>query len=132
LPAWITADDVKDYSKVTYDMLGYANDDAFVTFLTDKIIPRVQSHINTFCRRDFDVDFPGAIPNDVKDLAARVAANILQYIIMNKMGPLIREREIKLTIPEQDIFKGVEKQLDRWVKRTPITKASSYKEIEEE
>lgn len=134
MPAWITADDVKDYSKVTFDMLGYANDDAFVTFLTDKIIPRVQGHINAFCRRDFDVDYPAAIPAAVKDIAARAAANTLQYIIMNKMGPLIREKDIKLAIPEQEILTPGLKALlieGNWVKRKAITKASSYKEIEE-
>ena len=72
----------------------FANEAAFDTFLTDTLIPRAQAHINAFCKRDFDVDYPTAIPDAIKDVAARAAANMIQYLVMNKMGPLIRDRRL--------------------------------------
>jgi len=45
-----------------------------------------------------------SVPEVIKDVTARIAANMLQYMIMNKMGPLIREGEFKLAIPDQAVL----------------------------
>jgi len=133
--AWITASDVKLYAQVKYsDFLegSFADEDAFNTFITDVLIPAVESHIEAYCDRDFDADFPSGIPEAIKDVARRAAANILQYMIMNKMGPLIRVADFKLAIPEQEILTpGLRKLLDRWKYRQPHVKSTEYGVIDE-
>jgi len=81
---------VRKYALVKYDSLNYmtmtpfANETAFDTFLTSTLIPRAQAHINAHCNRDFDGDYPDGIPEAIKDVAARAAANMVQYLVMNK------------------------------------------------
>jgi hypothetical protein len=103
--AWIAASEVREYALVKWDNLNYTsgtpfrNEADFDAFLSDMLIPRAQAHINAFCKRDFDSDFHEAIPDAVKDVAARAAANMVQYLVMNKMGPLIQTGDFKLKIP---------------------------------
>jgi len=132
---WITASDVKLYAQVKYsDFLegAFADEAAFDTFITGKVIPAVESHIEAYCDRDFDTDFPSGIPEAIKDIARRAGANILQYMVMNKMGPLIRTGDFKLEIPEQEILTpGLRKLLDRWKYRQPHVKSTEYEVIDE-
>jgi len=110
----------------------FTNEAAFDTFITGTVVPAVESHIEAYCDRDFDADFPSGIPAAIKDVARRAAANILQYMIMNKMGPLIRVEDFKLAIPEQEILTpGLRKLLDRWKYRQPHVKSTEYGAIEE-
>jgi len=133
--AWVTALEVRQYAQVLYSDFQegtFANETAFDTFITGTVIPAVESHIEAYCDRDFDVDFPSGIPAAIKDVARRAAANILQYMIMNKMGPLIRVEDFKLAIPEQEILTpGLRKLLDRWKYRQPHVKSTDYGVIEE-
>jgi len=136
---WVTASEVKLYAQVAYTNFlegSSADEAAFDTFITDTVIPAVESHIEAYCDRDFDTDYPSGIPAAIKDVARRAAANILQYMIMNKMGPLIRTSgpagEIKLAIPEQEILTpGLRKLLDRWKYRQPHVKSTDYEAIDE-
>jgi len=131
---WVSASEVKLYAQVKYsDFEGsFADEAAFDTFITGTVIPAVESHIEAYCDRDFDMDFPSGIPAAVKDIARRAAANILQYMVMNKMGPLIREDQFKLAIPEQEILTpGLRKLLDRWKYRQPHVKSTDYEVIDE-
>jgi hypothetical protein len=125
---------VRKYALVKYDSLNYttgtpfANETAFDTFLTNTLIPRAQAHINAHCKRDFDVDYPDGIPEAIKDVAARAAANMVQYLVMNKMGPLIRTGDYTLSIPEQSVLtKELRALLAVWVKRTPHVISTPYK-----
>lgn len=125
---------MKKYALVKWDSLNYssgvpfANEAAFDTFLDGTLIPRAQAHINAYCRRDFDVDYPGAIPVAIKDIAARTAANMIQYLVMNKMGPLIQQGQFTLSIPDQAVFpKDLQQLLAGWEKRRPYTKASDWR-----
>jgi len=107
---WTTAAEVKQYALVKWDNLNYASgtpfahEAAFNSFLEDKLIPRAQAHINRYCRRDFDADYPSGVPEDIKDICARVAANMIQYMVMNKMGPLIRTGDYQISIPKQAVL----------------------------
>ncbi len=132
--AWTTSTEVKQYTLVKWDSLNYtagvpfANEAAFNTFLDGTLIPRAQGHINKHCKRDFDVDFPGAVPDAVKDIAARATANMVQYMVMNKMGPLIHETQFQISIPIQAVLTAELIQLlAAWVKRTPHTSTTLYK-----
>ena len=134
MTAWITPSEVRKYALVKYDSLNYttgtpfANETAFDTFLTNTLIPRAQAHINAHCNRDFDVDYPDGIPVAIKDVAARAAANMVQYLVMNKMGPLIRTGDYTLSIPEQSVLtKELRALLAPWVKRTPHVTSTPYK-----
>ena len=132
---WVTASEVRLYAQVKYSDFvegSFTDDDAFDTFITGTVIPAVESHIEAYCDRDFDVDFPSGIPEAIKDVARRAAANILQYMIMNKMGPLVRVEDFKLAIPEQEILTpGLRKLLDRWKYRGSHVKSTEYGAIEE-
>jgi hypothetical protein len=111
---WTTASEVKRYAPVKWDALNYnattdppapfGNEAAFNSFLADTLIPRAQGHINAFCKRDFDADYPTGIPEDVKDVCARAVANMVQYMVMNKMGPLIRTGDYQISIPKQAVL----------------------------
>jgi hypothetical protein len=137
--AWITASEVKKYAQVKYtDFMegSFASETELDSFITDSVIPAVESHIEAYCRRDFDADYPSGIPNAIKDVARRASTNILQYMIMNKMGPLIRVDErfqhYKLGIPEQEVLTpGLKALLDPWVKASTYVKATEYKTIDE-
>ena len=130
---WTTSAEVRQYALVKWESLNYAPDtpfadeDAFDDFLDDVLIPRAQGHINKACKRDFDADYPGGVPDAVKDLVARAAANMMQYMVMNKMGPLIHQGQFTLSIPDQSVLtKDLLQLLAPWVKRRPYTKASDY------
>ena len=136
MTAWTTSTEVKKYSLVKWDSLNYVasppapfgSEAAFDTFLTDTLIPRAQAHINAFCKRDFDVDYPTGIPDAIEDVAARAASNMVQYLVMNKMGPLIRTGDYQLSIPDQSVLpKELRDLLAPWVRRAGHVKATSYK-----
>ena len=138
MTAWTTASEVRKYALVKWDSLNYVTtpptpfvaEAAFDTFLTDTLIPRAQNHINASCKRDFDVDYPTGIPDAIKDVVARATANMIQYLVMNKMGPLIRTGDYTISIPDQSVLtKELRGLLAPWVasKRTPRVKATPYK-----
>ena len=134
MTAWIGASEVRQYAIVKWDSLNYASgqpfadESAFNEFLTNTLIPRAQGHINAFCKRDFDVDYPTGIPDAIKDVAARASANMIQYLVMNKMGPLIRVGDYKTSIPEQAVLtKELRDLLAPWVKRGGHVKATDWK-----
>jgi len=112
LTAWTTSTEVKLYALVKWTSLNhdpkqpspFADETAFNTFIDGTLIPRAQAHINRHCKRDFDADYPGAIPEDVKDVCARAVANMIQYMVMNKMGPLIRTGDYQISIPKQAVL----------------------------
>lgn len=133
MSAWTTSAEVKKYALVKWDSLNYttgtpfANEAAFDAFLDGTLIIRAQGHVNKHCKRDFDVDYPGAVPDAVKDVAARATANMLQYMVMNKMGPLVHETVFQISIPVQAVLtKELVELLASWVKRRPYTKSSAY------
>jgi hypothetical protein len=140
MSAWTSHNEVKIYAATRWNALNvsgatggagqfpFSNEAAFDTFIDGTLIPRAQSHINRHCKRDFDVDYPGAVPDAIKDIAARAAANMIQYMVMNKTGPLIHETMFQISIPVQAVLsKELLDLLSVWVKRRPYTKASSYK-----
>lgn len=133
---WVDCTTVKQYALVKWQDLNYngkanlpfGDEDAFDDFLEETLIPRAQGHINRFCKRDFDADYPGAVPDPIKDVAARATANMVQYMVMNKMGPLIHQGQFTLSIPDQSVLtKDLLQLLAPWVKRRPYSKASDYK-----
>jgi hypothetical protein len=136
MTAWTTASEVRKYALVKWDSLNYvttpptpfATETAFDTFLTDALIPRAQNHINASCKRDFDVDYPTGIPDAIKDVAARATANMIQYLVMNKMGPLIRTGDYQISIPEQAVLtKELRDLLASWIRRAGHVKVTPYK-----
>jgi len=137
--AWLDSTEItnarKLYAQVTYEdfMQGaFADDAAIESFIDEYLLPSVESHIEAYCDRDFDAEYPSAIPGAIKDVASRAIANMLQYMVMNKMGPLVRTGDFKLEIPEQEILTpGLRALLSPWVKRTPIVKSSDYAVIDE-
>ena len=134
MTAWTTATEVRKYAQVKLESINYdkntpfANDTAFETFITDTLIPRAQGHINAFCKRDFDVDYPTGIPEAIEDVAARATANMIQYLVMNKMGPLVRTGDYQISIPNQSVLtKELRDLLASWVKRGGHVKATDWK-----
>jgi hypothetical protein len=134
--AWITASEVRKYALVKWDSLNYstsppvpfANEAEFDAFLTVTLIPRAQAHINAHCKRDFEVDCPDGIPEAIKDVAARASANMIQYLVMNKMGPLIRTGDYQITIPQQAVLtEELRDLLAPWTKRAGHVKATDWK-----
>ena len=133
---WVSAGRVKQYALVDYTTLNYlqtsvpfTNEYEFDTFLDRMIIPATQSHINAFCRRDFNVDYTGAtIPEAIRDICARAAANMVQYLVMNRSGPLIRVSDYKISIPMQAVITPeLAALLVPWLKATRFIKKRPYK-----
>lgn len=52
---YTTAARVKEDARITFDQLGFANDAAYVTYITDTLIPAIESVIDTFVGHDFNV-----------------------------------------------------------------------------
>ena len=136
MTAWTTATEVRKYALVKWDSLNYvttpptpfATETAFDTFLTDALIPRAQNHINASCKRDFDVDYPTGIPDAIKDVVARATANMIQYLVRNKMGPLIRTGDYQISIPEHAVLtKELRDLLASWIRRAGHVKSTPYK-----
>lgn len=134
MTVWATCQDVRRYALIKWDSLNYATNTPFASendfdqFLSGTLIPRAQAHINAFCRRDFDLDYLSGVPEAVKDVAARATANMVQYLVMNKMGPLIQTGDFKLKIPTQAVLTDELKALLMpWVKRTPRATSTPYK-----
>ncbi|MGA2789824.1 MAG: hypothetical protein ABSF00_03530 [Candidatus Bathyarchaeia archaeon] len=140
MSAWTTSAEVKIYAATKWSALNvsgttgaggvqapFPNEAAFNTFIDNTLIPRAQSHINRFCKRDFDVDFPGAIPPAIQDIAARASSNMIQYMVTNKMGPLVHETMFQISIPLQAVLpKDLQDLLTPWIKRYPYTAVSKY------
>lgn len=135
---WTTSTLVKQYALVKWDSLNYlvnpptpfGNEAAFDGFLVDYLIPAAQGHIKAYCSRDFDVEYVGStLPEAIQDICARAAANMIQYLVMNKMGPLIRTGDYQLSIPDQSVLTPDLRQLlAPWrLQRTGHVVASSYK-----
>jgi hypothetical protein len=108
---WISADEVKQYALVKYDSLNYAtsvpfgSEYEFNVFIDELLIPRAQGHINTYCRRNLDTEYgPTGMPEPLRDIAARATANMIQYLVMNKMGPLIKVSDYRISIPVQEVL----------------------------
>jgi len=136
MTAWTTAFEVRKYALARWDSLNYvtsppapfSNESEFDAFLAATLIPRAQAHINAHCRRDFDIDYPGGIPEAIKDVAARASANMIQYLVMNKMGPLIRTGDYTISIPDQSVLtRELRALLASWVKGTPHVISTPYK-----
>jgi len=141
--AWLTASEITGarlrYAGVDHTDFkegAFSSDAELDAWIGQTLLPAVEGHIEGKCERDFDVDYPSGIPPEVKDIASRAIANMLQYMVMNKMGPLIRTSgpsgEIKLAIPEQEILTpGLLKLLAPFKRREPHVKSTDYGAIEE-
>jgi hypothetical protein len=110
--AYCTADDVKKYSQVTFDQLGFSNDDEFTTWLTDVLIPRAEAMIQGYCNQSFTT-----VPADVTDVCARLCANALQVMILNRSGPLVRVGDYRIEWADRTVFTDdLRRLLARYVK----------------
>lgn len=134
MTAWVDAPTVLQYALVNYTSLNYVANTPFVTsadfdeFLEDYLIPAAQGHINAYCLCDFDIDYPTGIPVAIKDVCARATSNMIQYLVINRTGPLLRVDNWAVSVPVQAVLTPELKALlEPWVKRTPYMKASSYK-----
>lgn len=123
MTAWTTATEVKQYLLLAWDSLNYetgkpfADEAAFDTFLAT-LIARAQGRINAYCKRDFDADY-ATIPDDIKDICARVVCNMVQLMVTRKMGSLIRGGEWKITLPDHGVLTSdIKEDLADWVKTT--------------
>ncbi len=132
MTAWIDSTLVKRYSLVLWSALNYianspfASETAFNTFITASIIPAAQAHVNKYCQRDFDVDYT-TIPEAIKDVAARVSANMIQIMVENRAGPLIRIADYKVSMATQDpLTPELRRLLEPWITRTPYVTATTY------
>ena len=107
---WTTSDQIMKYALVKSDSLNYIESTPFrdqqelEDFITNLLIPRAQGHINAYCARDFDVDYPSAVPEAIKDVCARAGANMVQYLVLNKSGPTIKVSDYRISIPKQDVL----------------------------
>jgi len=133
---WVSVGEVKSYALVNYTALNWStgvpftNEDSFNAFLQGFLIPRAQGHVNSYCHRDFAVDYTGStIPEEIRDICARAAANMVQYLVMNKMGPLVTTAGgYKLRIPTQEVLPDeLKRLLEPWITHTPYVKSTSYK-----
>lgn len=82
MAVWATCQDVRRYALVKWDSLNYAANTPFASesdfdlFLSATLIPRAQAHINAFCRRDFDLDYPDGIPEAVQDVVVSLPSSL--------------------------------------------------------
>jgi hypothetical protein len=120
---WISGEEARRYALVRYDSLNYSktsvpfsNEYEFNVFVEEFLIPSAQGHVNAYCNRDFDTDYSGAIPAAIRDICARVVSNMIQYLVMNKSGPLIRMSDYQISMPKQDVLTTeIKMLLDPWI-----------------
>jgi hypothetical protein len=75
------------------------------------------------------VDYPSAIPDAIKDICARATSNMVQYLVMNKTGPLIRISDYKISMPQQDVLPDdLKKLLEPWVTYVKTTDPVFYEQ----
>lgn len=95
---YVTADDVKAFSKIRREDLGYTLEADFDSFI-NTLIDYAESLINDYMNQSFTAD---TVPASVKYAAVQLCSNILHTILQRKISPIIQTGDytIRLVIPE--------------------------------
>jgi hypothetical protein len=123
---WITEDNVLDTAgHPSYTDCGFTSQAAMDAHITEVLIPAVQSLIEEHLKRTYtDANVPAA----VEQIAMRLAAKGLQFIIVNKMGPLIRVADYRVQLARDDIMSPeIRAELEPFVLRSAKVKSTTYR-----
>lgn len=96
--AYTTPAEVKDFSKIKKEDLGYTSEQDYDTFL-NTLIGYAESLINDYLGQSFTADM---VPASVRFVTIQLCSNILHGILQRKISPIIQTSEftIRLAIPE--------------------------------
>jgi hypothetical protein len=123
--AWITAEDVKHYSQVRFNMVGFTSDIDYESWITNTLLPRCESIIEDYCGQKFDSE---TLSETVKTACALLASKTLQFMVMNATGPTVRVDDWKIQTASLEVFSpDLKKLLGPYVKVRRHLKSTGYK-----
>lgn len=95
---YITADDVKAFSKIRREDLGYTAEADFDAFI-NTLIGYAESLINDYLNQIFTAE---TVPASVKYATVQLCSNILHIILQRKISPIVQTGDftLRLVIPE--------------------------------
>ena len=111
--SYCTVDDVKKMSGVKPEKLGkqYKEDESLFTALIEDWISQAESHINGYCRRNWNntIDENGnevevKVPDAVKNVCIRLTANIIAFYYARKENPIKKVNDYSMTIFSSQVF----------------------------
>jgi hypothetical protein len=108
--------------------LGFLSETSLETFVTDNIIPGVEARVQEIIGVAY-TSLSATAQADVKLAATQAAVNVLLYIRMNKMGPVITNPQgFNLQVPIIQAFTPeIMAALERYVTHTECIESSEYK-----
>jgi hypothetical protein len=112
--AFLAGEDVKVYPRawmkpkelrasiqpISWDELGFESDDALDLFLKD-LLRRAQDHAESYLGRTYT---PETVPPAVKEVALRLAANMYNYLLKVRRGPLMQVGEFEVRLVDDSVF----------------------------
>ncbi|MBS7646147.1 hypothetical protein KEJ44_08980 [Candidatus Bathyarchaeota archaeon] len=123
----VTPGECKRYAQVSCDQLGFSTDVEFDAWINDVLIAEAEGVVESYCRRDFDVDYPEGAPEAVRTVIRRIVSNALQVAVLNRAGPLVRIGDWRVEWADRNIFPDdLKALLEPYVKRTRYVKATRY------
>ncbi|MBS7623768.1 hypothetical protein KEJ39_08910 [Candidatus Bathyarchaeota archaeon] len=123
--AWITAEDVKHYSQIKYNMLGFNSDAEYESWILNLLLPRCESIIEDHCGQKFDDE---TVSETVKTVCALLASKILQFMVMNAAGPTVRIDDWQVQTASSEVFSpDLKKLLGPYIKVRRHLKSTRYK-----
>ncbi|MGQ9543689.1 MAG: hypothetical protein ACUVTM_06375 [Candidatus Bathyarchaeia archaeon] len=122
---WITASDVKQYSQVKFNMVGFTSDAEYTSWINNILLPRCESIIEDYCGQHFDDE---SVSETVKTVCVMLASKTLQFIIMNAAGPIIRIEDWKVQTATLEVFSDdLKRLLGPYVRLRRYVKSTEYK-----
>ena len=107
-----------------YKELGFATEADLTTWIETYVITTVESRIHQRCRKTWTVD---TVPAAVKLIANVAGSNVLIYMRVNNLGPLIQSGQFKLQVAEVPMFtEEMLAALDEFAESPSLTKTSGY------
>ncbi|MEM3596070.1 MAG: hypothetical protein QXL25_05720 [Candidatus Bathyarchaeia archaeon] len=126
--AWITAEDVKNYSQIRYNMVGFNSDAEYESWISNVLLPRCESIIEDYCGQKFD---DGAVGETVKTVCALLASKTLQFMVMNAAGPAVRIDDWHVQTASSEVFSpDLKKLLGPYVRIRRHMKSTGYKIVD--
>ena len=107
-----------------YKELGFTTEEALSTFITTYVIPGVEGRIHQHCMKTWTAD---TVPAGVKLIANVAGSNVLIYMRVNNLGPLIQSGQFKLQVADVPAFtEDMLKALDEFKVLPDVGKSSDY------
>lgn len=125
VPVYMDPEVVKKLSATDWMKLKFVDDATFTTWINDNVISGIESRVAQITGKTWTAD---TVPEGVKQIAHIAGSNVLIYLRVNQLGPLIQRGEFNLAAPQVPTFTEVMiKDLERFKQCTEQIVSSDYK-----